>query len=274
MLHCDIHEVLTIGGAGDDHLRFACADIPQCGEVALSYTHTATVNRLESGIYAVYARGYSDRQISLEFEGTCEQIQTAADCAKRGAVLVTGLYTGTDYVPNEMTGAFCYVDGSVSTELISKDADYMHMTLPVILRDTETRAASLSTKIGGTYGLRFTASGQEDSPQHTMLLSDCIYLGGGQYLYPEELPFDYGTGSAAVIGEVDSLSLTCVPTFGIRAEGESEFTERTLNPVTDIQEAELVDLPMGAFTCFFKLENPSGYAKPFQLYFRCRRYGG
>lgn len=277
MLHCDFYYPETTGGTENDHLYFLCADIPQCGDVNLDYTPDVEMNKSENGDYIVYSRSHTEKQIVLQFESTCSNIQKIAAYAKNGALAITGLYTGTDYEPNEMTGAFCYIDGIISTALISKEIDLMQISIPVIIRDTSTRVASLTLMRQGVYGFQFGNSDEAEDVNRKMIpLSDCRYIGNGQYVYDREIPFDYGTASAAVIGVPDPAgAFTAIPTFGIKSETDADYAVHAFAVTDNAQDATYFDIPVGGFDCYVKLKCAyDNAAKPFQIFFKCRRYGG
>lgn len=263
MLHCDFYVPENAGGHGDDHLYFVCSDIAQCGDVSMDYTPDVELNRMENGTYAVYARGRNEKTAVLQFEGNCRDIQKIADCAKNGAIVISGTYLD-GYEPSIFTGVFCYIDGSPNTVTISRKIDLMSISIPVIIRDTDTDVPVARLTLDGE--TKFSFGG------HDIPLTACKYIGGGQYVYEEVVIFPNDVVSAKILGSGLGFAGTFMPEFGMRKSGEEAYSTTTFLPTEDAADATEIPLPDGEFECYVKLDNTMIQVfKPFQVFFKCRR---
>lgn len=268
MLNCDVYGISDAGGFGDDGLYCFTYDLHQTGEVSPEYEPVAERNQTSDGGYAMYAIGKNEKSMTLHFIGTQEQINNVTSAAKYGEIAISGIYTGAKYTPSFDTGAFCYVDGAITTTLISPHIDLMSADIPVIIRDENTKVPVGVLKYQNEYQVKF---GNLLIP-----LAECKYIGGGMYEHPEMFEM-VGTANQCVImcnTEVTS-AFTAKPTVHIINEDTGETTSNTFVFTEKEEDAYYVAIPGSGSTFTVVLSVEPMYKqtfKPFILKFRVYRW--
>lgn len=262
MLYCDAYYP---DYTADGRLRFLAMDFVQVGEIALEYAQNSEKHKVENGSYITYAREFIEKKITLQFEGTCDTIQTLAEYLRYGEIVLSGIWTGTGYDPTPYTGVHCYVNGDAVTNLISKHCDMMSIEIPVIIRDTNTPLPTGILTLRGVYQFQFGSS--------SIALSDCEYIGNGEYICRKEINFSHGTTEALFLGTPDFVNpVTYNPKVGVKAAGESDYTLSTVSLTEEGAEGTMVPLPAGELDCYVDIRAAMGdYVKPFRTYFHVGR---
>lgn len=262
MLHCDAYypDIKANG-----RLLFACMDFVQVGDIELEYAQNSEKYKSENCGYITYAKNAIEKGITLKFEGTCESIQKLAEYLKYGEIAFGGIWTGTGYEPTPHTGVYCYVNGDATTSLISKHCDMMSIEIPVIIRDTDTALPTGVLMLDGIYQFQF---GSE-----LIALSDCEYIGNGEYVCKKEINFSYGTTEALFLGVATApTDFTYNPRVGVKSEDDAEYTITNVNLTDDGTKGTMVPLPTGELDCYVDIRNPiADYVKPFRTYFHIGR---
>lgn len=262
MLYCDAYYPAA---DIDGRLFFLTMDLVQVGEIEVGYAQNSEKYKVENSSYITYARESIEKETTLKFEGTCEAIQKLAEYLKYGEIAFGGIWTGTGYDPTPYTGVYCYVNGDTTTSLISKHCDMMSIEIPVIIRDTNTPLPTGILTLHGVYQFQF---GSE-----LIALSDCEYIGNGEYVCRKEIYFSYGTTQALFLGDTTYRTIaTCSPSVGVKAEGDTDYTLTAVSLTEEGAEGTMIPLPASELDCYVDIRGAMGdYIKPFRTYFHIGR---
>lgn len=277
MLNCDVYYPQSTGGFGSNHLAFCCCDIVQIGDVEMESDAMAESKTTEAGTPVIYTRNYQQNTQNIVFEGSKDKIRSIQNAVRNGAFALANILTAETKEHSNSLGRYCYINGQVSTKIINHNIDLMQITIPAIVMLGDVSVPESMPIANGENAFIFGTA--------TAKISDCEYLGNGEYKLKSPLQI-VTSGGAGIVVMCNINSLFTQSSFnhivGYRANPTDAYTLVEFNLTDDVNQATLLtQFPVPdnqaepiKVDCYIDL-SPKGerYAKPFRVYFEVWRYG-